>query len=46
MQAAIAYPRNLAVLHDGHVLMSTAVSGIRILSADLQQVHTVAPHEA
>ena len=45
MQAVIARPRNLAVLPDGRVLVSTDESGVRILSADLQQVHTVVPHE-
>ena len=45
MQAALAFPRNLAVLPDGRVLVSTGRSGVRILSADLQQVHTVVPHE-
>ena len=41
MRAALGQPRNLAVLPDGRVLVSTFTSGIRILSADLQQVHTV-----
>ena len=41
MQAAFARPRNLAVLPDGRVLVSTGFSGVRILSADLEQVHTV-----
>ena len=45
MQAAFHAPRNLAVLPDGRVLVSTSFSGVRILSADLQQVHTVVPHE-
>ena len=45
MQAAFNRPCNLAVLHDGRVLVSTFFSGVRILSADLQQVHTVVPHE-
>ena len=45
MQAAFNRPCNLAVLHDGRVLVSTGYSGVRILSADLQQVHTVVPHD-
>ena len=45
MQAAFNQPRNLAVLHDGRVLVSTRESGVRILSADFRQVHTVVPHE-
>ena len=44
MQAAFARSRNFAVLPDGRVLVLTGGSGVRILSADLEQVHTV-PHE-
>ena len=35
----------VCVLPDRRVLVSTGESGVRILSADLQQVHTVVPHE-
>ena len=44
-QATVNSPRSLAVLPDGRVLVSTVGSGVRILSADLQQVHTVVRDE-
>ena len=41
-KASLHLPRNLVVLRDGRVLVLTC-QGVRVLSADFQQVHAVAP---